>query len=97
MTTIRAQCPDCGDVQLKIDELTVRVCDDGAGLPPGFTMDTSTGLGLSIVRTLVESELNGSIDMRDGREDGFGTVVEVEVPLAPLVAVGDGRETTPEQ
>ena len=28
MTTIRAQCPDCGDVQLKIDELTVRVCDD---------------------------------------------------------------------
>ncbi len=28
MTTVRAQCPACGDVQLRIDDLTVRVCDD---------------------------------------------------------------------
>lgn len=25
MTTVRAQCPTCGDVQLQIDDLTVRV------------------------------------------------------------------------
>ena len=29
MTTVRAQCPSCGDVALQIDELTVRVCADG--------------------------------------------------------------------
>ena len=29
MTTVRAQCPGCGDVQLHIDDLTVRVCHDG--------------------------------------------------------------------
>ena len=28
MTTVRAQCPVCGDVQLGIDDLTVRVHDD---------------------------------------------------------------------
>ena len=28
MTTIRANCPSCGDVQLTADDLTVRVCSD---------------------------------------------------------------------
>jgi hypothetical protein len=28
MTTVRAQCPTCGDVKLGIDDLTVRVCVD---------------------------------------------------------------------
>jgi hypothetical protein len=32
MTTIRAQCPECGDVRLEANDLTVRVCsDDDAG------------------------------------------------------------------
>lgn len=33
MTTIRANCPDCGDVQIpQAEELTVRICaDDDAG------------------------------------------------------------------
>lgn len=28
MTTIRANCPSCGDVQLKASDLVVRVCSD---------------------------------------------------------------------
>jgi hypothetical protein len=28
VTTIRANCPSCGDVQLKSSDLTVRVCSD---------------------------------------------------------------------
>ncbi len=28
MTTVRAQCPSCGDVRLHIDDLTVVVADD---------------------------------------------------------------------
>jgi hypothetical protein len=28
VTTIRANCPSCGDVQLRANDLTVRVCSD---------------------------------------------------------------------
>ncbi len=46
--------------------LHVTVVDDGAGLPEGFDLDGSTSLGLSIVRTLVESELDGQLEMGAG-------------------------------
>ena len=43
MTTVRAQCPECGDVQLKIQELTVRVCaDDHAESSYRFRCPTCT-------------------------------------------------------
>src|SRR5690606_20958673 len=44
--------------------LTLRVTDDGVGLAEGFDAETSTGLGLSIVRTLVTSDLSGEISIR---------------------------------
>jgi len=44
--------------------LAIRVTDNGKGVAPDFDVDSATGLGLSIVRTLVTTELNGSIDMR---------------------------------
>jgi two-component sensor histidine kinase len=56
------------------------VVDNGAGLPDGFRFEDSTGLGLSIVRSLVTSQMEGSIEMRAG-ELGAGTVVELRVPL----------------
>jgi two-component sensor histidine kinase len=62
-------------------ELTVKVTDDGAGLPPGFSIESSTGLGLSIVKTLVESELDGTIDMYDAEGNDAGAVVELRVPI----------------
>src|SRR3546814_18002561 len=56
--------------------------DDGVGLPHGFELADATGLGLSIVRTLVQSELVGQIAMRRG--PGLyprpGTRVDLEVP-----------------
>ena len=51
--------------------------DDGVGLPPGFTVEQSSGLGLSIVQALVTSELGGSIELRS--DDG--TRVHLTVPL----------------
>ena len=44
--------------------LRIRVIDNGAGLAPDFDIANATGLGLSIVRTLVTTELGGSIAMR---------------------------------
>ncbi|WP_040338344.1 sensor histidine kinase [Candidatus Blastococcus massiliensis] len=46
------------------DDLVVRVRDDGCGLPEGFDPVAAEGLGLQIVRTLVVSELGGSLAMR---------------------------------
>jgi two-component system, sensor histidine kinase PdtaS len=60
------------------DEAVVDVVDDGVGLPPGFSPENSSGLGLSIVRTLVQSELAGEITMKN---DG-GTTVHLRVPIA---------------
>ncbi len=59
--------------------LRVTVCDDGQGLPADFDPARSESLGLSIVRTLVESELGGAL--RLGRRPGGGTEAEVVVPL----------------
>jgi two-component sensor histidine kinase len=58
-------------------ELCIEVIDDGVGLPAGFSPEESEGLGLSIVSTLVTSELGGSIDMHDDH----GTRVSVRIPL----------------
>jgi two-component system, sensor histidine kinase PdtaS len=60
------------------DHVLVDVSDDGVGLPTGFSLDSSRGLGLSIVHALVTGELDGSIEMRDGD----GTTVHVQVPVA---------------
>ncbi len=59
------------------------VVDDGAGLPDGFELATTSGLGLSIVRTLVESELAGQIDATggEGRPGRPGTVVSLAIPV----------------
>jgi two-component sensor histidine kinase len=64
-----------------VGRLTVTVQDDGRGLPAGFDLDSSTSLGLSIVRTLVESELDGQLEMGPG--PGKGTRVVVDIPIHP--------------
>jgi two-component system, sensor histidine kinase PdtaS len=61
-----------------VGRLRVTVDDDGQGLPPGFDLDGSTSLGLSIVRTLVESELDGQLEMGPGSTGG--TRVTVDIP-----------------
>lgn len=62
-------------------ELTVT--DDGIGIPPDFDIDATTGLGLSIVRTLVTTELGGTIGWSTGGgvPPRTGTVVRVSVPI----------------
>jgi two-component sensor histidine kinase len=71
------------------NELLVRVVDDGAGLPDGFDLERSTGLGLSIVRTLVSSELGGTIELSsgDGPDDRPGTVAEVRIGVPDEVVL----------
>ena len=88
-----------GEVVVRLEkqgsELVVDVSDDGVGLPDGFAIEAATGLGLSIVRTLVQSELEGEIEMRrgDGEDGRPGTVVQHagvdrEPGVTPAVVVG---------
>ncbi len=91
-----------GQVAVVLDQrssrLNIMVIDNGRGVDPGFDIDTSTGLGLSIVRTLVTTELNGTIEMRPATADDLkaveasdssarqrGTVVELSVPTVDSV------------
>jgi two-component sensor histidine kinase len=64
------------------DDLVVRVRDDGRGLPPGFDPAASTGLGLQIVRTLVTSELHGTLEMGPPANGGPGTEAVLSLPGA---------------
>jgi two-component system, sensor histidine kinase PdtaS len=66
------------------NRLAVTVADNGTGLPPGFDLSQATSLGLQIVRTLVVAELGGSLQIGD--REGGGTIVSVELPVAPIPA-----------
>ena len=63
-----------------VGRLHLTIDDDGVGLPADFDSDLSTSLGLSIVRTLVESELGGQLTLGPAA-GGRGTRVAVDVPL----------------
>jgi two-component sensor histidine kinase len=67
-------------VERSAKELDIVVADDGIGLPEGFSVENASGLGLQIVRTLIEAELLGSICM-GRRPDASGTSVHIVVPL----------------
>jgi two-component sensor histidine kinase len=58
------------------EELTVTIADDGVGLPETPHVE---GLGLQIVRTLVTSELGGTITWE--RREGGGTEVKIRLSL----------------
>lgn len=62
--------------------LRVAVEDDGVGLPQEqlLSQQVTEGLGLQIVRTLVHSELGGTISW--AARPGGGTCVNVEIPLS---------------
>jgi two-component sensor histidine kinase len=68
-------------VRREAGRLEVTVDDDGCGLPPDFDLTTSTHLGLSIVGTLVESELGGRLELAD-RPDAHGARARISVPVA---------------
>lgn len=59
------------------DRLRLRVSDDGQGLPEHF--DGSGGLGLSIVTTLVRSELDGTLEFETNRQGGATVTVSLVV------------------
>ena len=60
--------------------LRVVVTDDGRGVDADFDASAGSSLGLSIVRTLVETELGGQLAIRRAAPEG-GTLVELDLLL----------------
>lgn len=51
-------------------QVTVTVSDNGRGLPSDFDISRTRGLGLQIVRTLVEKDLAGTLRFEPGKNGG---------------------------
>ena len=62
------------------DVIRISIIDDGRGLPQGFTVDGAESLGLQIVRTLVQDDLKGDFQMRNGE----GTKAIIRFPRQSL-------------
>ncbi len=59
-----------GSIAVKLreeaDSVTIEIDDDGRGLPPDFDLEADRSLGLQIVQTLVEDDLGGRFELKDG-------------------------------
>ena len=61
--------------------LYIEVLDDGVGLPPGWTMENSSGLGISVTRERIAGMYPGQSRFEVHQRDIGGTAVEIELPL----------------
>jgi len=68
------------DVVLSKNEETVmvEVSDNGVGLPEGFDIEKNVGLGLTIVKTFIQQELEGSLNVLS---NGTGKGVRFQICL----------------
>ena len=74
------------------DRLEIRVIDDGVGLPQGWSIDSSAGLGLSITRERIAGlHPNGASRFAVRNRERGGAVVEISLPLR--VEEANGRAT----
>lgn len=75
-----------GTIGLSVQEVDgswlLDLYDDGSGLPDNFNLKKTRSLGLSIVRTLIEGDLEGSFELyNDVRGAGYGTHACIRLPM----------------
>jgi two-component sensor histidine kinase len=64
------------DIETLSDCYKVEIYDNGIGIPPDFTPQSSSSLGLQIVRTLIESDLGGTFKLYGNN----GTHASITIP-----------------
>jgi two-component system, sensor histidine kinase PdtaS len=67
------------------DRLAITVSDNGMGFPDGFDLESTTSLGLQIVRTLVVGELGGTLAITPRRGGGSSVLIDFPLPEADRV------------
>ena len=69
-----------GEIELRLDdygdEIEIVVADDGHGLPDDFSLEQTSSLGLRIVKTLVQDDLQGVLAI----EEASGARATVRFP-----------------
>src|SRR5204863_1624469 len=84
VTTIRANCPGCGDVQLTADDLTVRVCaDDERGSYCFRCPDCKRAVAKEASRRIVDLLVSSGVRMQVWRLPAELTENRVGPPLTP--------------
>jgi two-component system LytT family sensor kinase len=65
------------------NEITIKVLDDGVGLPPRWRMESNTGLGVRVTRERLEALYGGARDhsFELSRRKGGGTQVTIRIPF----------------
>ncbi|MDO9326678.1 MAG: ATP-binding protein, partial [Methanoregula sp.] len=61
------------------DQIRIAVCDDGVGLPDNFEIGRSNSLGITLIRTIVQHQLKGSLMFKSQN----GTKISMEFPVLP--------------
>ena len=81
------------DVLLSKDEdsVVVEVSDNGVGLPEGFNIEDNVGLGLTIVKTLIQQELEGFLNVVSNGT-GEGVRFQIRLPSEKLFKKIDFKE-----
>ena len=54
--------------------VTIRVKDDGIGMPEGFDIEKASTLGMELIRNLVQEQLHGKLQIK--RDKGTEVVIE---------------------
>jgi two-component system LytT family sensor kinase len=68
--------------QHRLGQLEILVADDGVGLPSGWTLETSSGMGLSVTRERILGLYpDGYSSFSVRPRSGGGTEVEISLPL----------------
>ena len=84
MTTIRANCPSCGDVQLTAEDLTVRVCaDDERGSYCFQCPACARAVAKDATRRIVDLLVSSGVRMQVWRLPAELTEPRVGAPLRP--------------
>lgn len=60
--------------------LTIRVIDNGIGVPADFNIDADPGLGLTIIRTLTTADLGGTF-LLENDPHGQGALATLTVEI----------------
>jgi two-component system LytT family sensor kinase len=69
----------------KEGKLEIRIADDGVGLPPDWTLETSSGLGLSVTaERIAATGRNGHSRFSVSPRTGGGALVEISLPMRPI-------------
>lgn len=72
--------------------LEIRVQDDGVGLPSGWTLEASTGVGLAVTRERIAGLYpNGDSGFAVRARDEGGTEVQISLPLHVVKEEANGR------